>query len=80
MIDRTEKPKIPSNFAKRTARFNEFHCKRNQGVHQVLEIGEFSIYYAKFSDLRSVAYEYFLFTRGASFKIFSGNVTPFSCY
>ena len=50
MIDRTEKPKIPSNFAKRTAQFNEFHCKRNQGVHQVLEIGEFSIYYAKFSD------------------------------
>ena len=44
MIDRTEKPKIPLNFTKRTLRYNEFCCKRNQGVHQALEIGEFSIY------------------------------------
>ena len=27
MIDATEKPKIPSKFAKRTARYNEFGCK-----------------------------------------------------
>ena len=26
MIDRTEKPKIPSKFAKRAARYNEFRC------------------------------------------------------
>ena len=25
MIDGTEKPQIPSNFAKRTARYNKFH-------------------------------------------------------
>jgi len=30
--------------------------------------------------LRLVAYNNFLFRRGASFKIFSCNVTPFSCY
>ena len=50
MIDGTEKPKLPSNFAKCTARCNEFRCKRNQRVHQASEIGEFSIYYAEFSD------------------------------
>ena len=50
MIDRTEKPKIPSNFAKRTVPCHEFCCKTNQGVHQALEIGEFSIYYAELSD------------------------------
>ena len=27
MIDRKEKPKIPSKFAKRAARYNEFGCK-----------------------------------------------------
>ena len=27
MIDATEKPKIPSKFAKRTAQYNEFGCK-----------------------------------------------------
>ena len=27
MIDGTEKPKIPSKFAKRAARYNEFRCK-----------------------------------------------------
>ena len=26
MIDGTEKPKIPSKFAKRAARYNEFRC------------------------------------------------------
>ena len=27
MIDRTEKPKIPTKFAIRAARYNEFRCK-----------------------------------------------------
>ena len=27
MIDGTEKPQIPSKFAKLAARYNEFHCK-----------------------------------------------------
>ena len=27
MIDGTEKPKIPSKFAKHTVRYNEVHCK-----------------------------------------------------
>ena len=27
MVEGTEKPKIPSKFAKHTARYNEFHCK-----------------------------------------------------
>ena len=27
MIDGTEKPQIPSKFAKLPARYNEFHCK-----------------------------------------------------
>ena len=53
-------------------------CK--QGVHLASAIGEFSVYYAWFSGKRSVAYDYFIFRRGASFKIFSCNVTPFSCY
>ena len=49
-----------------------------QSVHSASEIGEFSVYYAWFSGKRSVAYDYFIFRRGASFKIFSCNVTPFS--
>ena len=44
-------------------------------IHQALEIREFSI-----SSKRSVAYDYFIFRSGASFKIFSCNITPFSCY
>ena len=51
----------------------------NQGVHYALEIREFSVNCAEFSGKRSVAYDYYLFRRGASFKIFSCNVTPFSC-
>ena len=36
------------------------------------------VYYAC-SGKRSVACDYFIFRRGAPFKIFSCNVTPFSC-
>ena len=56
------------------------HCCTNQGVHYALEIREFSAYCAEFSGKSSVAYDYFLFRRGASFKVFSCNITPFSCY
>ena len=52
----------------------------NQSVHKASEIGEFSIYYVEFSGECSVACDYFLFRRRASFKIFSCNITPFSCY
>ena len=43
-----------------------------------MEIGEFSGYYTEFSGYCSVAYDYFLFRHGASFKIFYCNVTSFS--
>ena len=43
----------------------------NQGVHYASEIREFSVYFAEFSEQRSVAYDNLLFRRGASFKIFS---------
>ena len=52
-----------------------------QGVHsEASEIGEFSVYSTEFYGYRSVSYDYYVFSRGAFFKIFSCNVTPFSCH
>ena len=51
-----------------------------QGAHEASEIREFSVYYTEFSNECLVAYDYFLFRCGASFKIFHCDITPsFSC-
>ena len=38
MIDGTEKPKIPSKFAKRAARYNEFGCKQEHNAIYTLHL------------------------------------------
>jgi len=38
MIDGTEKPKIPSKFAKHTARYNEFRCKSRLGDLRIKQL------------------------------------------
>ena len=49
MTDGTEKPKIPSKFAKRIVRYNEFRCKGRLGDRRIKEL--LNSVLAKYRDL-----------------------------